>query len=181
MKYKPDAFTIRGKTFKPYLAEEKIRSKVDELAERINKDYEGEKVFFLIVLKGSIFFAADLLRRINVDLEIETIRARSYGLKMNSESVDLQYEKLDIEGKRVLIIEDIVDTGKTLDKTFKSLSALEPASLEAASFLTKPDNLVLDVKVKYVGFEMPPQFVIGYGLDYAERGRNLPDIYILDE
>lgn len=178
MSFTPKEFSIKGTIFKPFIDEETIKKKVSELASRLEKDYAGKKPVFLIVLKGSIFFASDLLREISFDCEIETVKAVSYGDSMESAGeVKLILSAMNLKGKHLVIVEDIVDTGTTLKTLFDKLATYEPASMEAVAFLSKPAQRTSDVDVKYVGMEIPPKFVVGYGLDYAEQGRNLPLIY----
>lgn len=178
----PDYYTINDKTFKVMISPEEIKKSVTETAQRINKDFKGKKPLFIITLKGAMFFAVDLLREIELDCEIETISAKSYGTEMTSSGeVKISGFKTDITGKDILIIEDIVDSGLTLSKLFKELSACNPASISAAAFLSKPAMRKTDIHVEYTAMEIAPEFVVGYGLDYAEKGRQLPGIYVLDE
>jgi hypoxanthine phosphoribosyltransferase len=152
------------------------------MAQEINRDYENKKPVFLVVLKGSVFFGADLLRQVNLECTMETIRAKSYGKAMQSSgNVDLFIENLELEGKDLIIIEDIVDSGLTIKALIEKIKEVNPASVEIASFLFKPDSLQVDLKVKYIGIKIPSDFVLGYGLDYAELGRNLQDIYVHKE
>lgn len=177
-----DNYTINGKTFSVLLSRNVIAETVKTLANRINHDYKGKTPVFLIVLKGSIFFGADLLREITLDCELKTIRAKSYGNSMlSSGKVNLLVTNIDIAGKDVIIVEDIVDTGLTLSALIDKLKSFEPKSLETVSLLSKPSQREVQVPVRYIGLEIDPSFVIGYGLDYDEKGRQLPDIYSLDE
>jgi len=175
-----EIFVIHNIRFKKYILRSKIETEVKELAERINNDYKGQKVLFIVVLKGSIFFASDLLRNINLDCEIETVRASSYGSEMKNSLLRLSVENIEVFNKNVVVIEDIVDTGNTISELVRRLKTEKPKTLEVVTFLSKPLKRKIDVEVKYVGLEIPPAFVIGYGLDYAERGRHLADIYIMD-
>jgi hypoxanthine phosphoribosyltransferase len=179
--YQDNFYSVNGKRFKKFISKTQIEENVDKLANKINEDYNGKKVLFIVVLKGSIFFASDLLRKMLIDCEIETVRASSYGKEMKNSELRLCVDNIEISGQNIIIIEDIVDTGNTLKELMDKLSLLNPASLEAVAFLSKPDNKKVDVRVKYIGMEIPPAFVIGYGLDYAEDGRHLPEIYSLDE
>ncbi len=176
-----EIFTIYDIRFKKYILRSRIETEVKKIADRINNDYKGQKVLFIVVLKGSIFFASDLLRNIDLDCEIETVRASSYGSEMKNSRLRLSIENVEISGKNILIIEDIIDTGNTLSELIRRLKEENPKSLEVVTFLSKPDKREHEVNLKYVGMDIPPAFVIGYGLDYAEQGRHLPDIYILDE
>ncbi|MGA2297787.1 MAG: hypoxanthine phosphoribosyltransferase [FCB group bacterium] len=177
----PENFRIKDKNFKVYISCDKIKKTVEELAARISADYTGKKPLFLVVLKGSIFFASDLLRAIDLNCEIEMIRAKSYGKEMSSSGkVNLILSELEIEGKDVIVIEDIIDTGFTLQKLFEKLQMSNPASIEAVALVSKPSLRKVNVKVKYIGIEIPDVFVIGYGMDFAEQGRNLPAIYAME-
>ena len=172
---------INGKRFKKYISKEELEKITYTLAEKINSAYNRKNPIFLIVLKGSIFFAADLLRKITIKCTIETIRTSSYGMNMTGGNVKLSIENLSIKNKHVIIIEDIVDTGNTIKELLNKLSLQKPKSIAVTSLLLKPNSLQNDIKIEFVGKKIPSKFVIGYGLDYAEKGRNLPEIYILDE
>lgn len=179
---KKDEIIINGKKFKPYISKEKIDNAIAKIADEINRDYFGRKPVFLAILKGSIFFAADLLRKINLDCTLETISAQSYGQSLESSgNVDIKYQNIDIKNKDVIIVEDIIDTGLTLTEMTKELLKLEPKSIETACLLSKPDARKNDIEVKYLGFEIDNLFVIGMGLDYAQHGRQLPYIYIAED
>ena len=181
MKKKENKFVINEKVFGIFIDRTQIRASVRKLALEINKDYADKKPLFVIVLKGSIFFASDLLRMIKLPCDIETISAKSYGKKMKSSGfVELCDKKLDVKGRDVIIIEDIADTGLTLKTLVEVLNQQKPASIEAVAFLSKPSQRKVEVNVKYIGIEILPDFVVGYGLDYAEQGRQLPDIYKLE-
>lgn len=170
---------VNGKVFHKFISREMIDITVAKMANEINKDYEGKEPVFLVVLKGSVFFGADLLREVNLECTMETIRAKSYGKQMHSSgNVDLFIENLDLKGKDLIIVEDIVDSGLTLKSLIERIKKTEPASLEVATFLYKPDAIKVDLDIKYIGIKIPSDFVLGYGLDYAELGRNLKDIYI---
>lgn len=178
----PSNYEIKGKRFVPMISPEEIEQAVVRIAANINNDYQNKIPIFLIVLKGSIIFGADLIRHIAVDCEIKTISAKSYGEKMESSgSVDLNIIEEDFKDKDLIIVEDIVDTGRTLTTLVNNLRKFEPKSIETASLLTKSSMHITDVSIKYVGFDIEPKFVIGYGLDYAEKGRHLPAIYVLDD
>lgn len=178
----PDIFEANGKRFIPFIKPTEIAETASRLAARINSDYAGKSPVFLLVLKGSIFFGADLLRLIRLDCELITVRAKSYGNAMQSSGkVNLDLLDENLEGKDVIVIEDIIDSGLTLKKIYLSLETQKPASIETVTLLSKPDMNKTDIQVKYVGIEIEPRFVIGYGLDYAEKGRQLPGIYVLEE
>ncbi len=173
---------LNGKVFHKFISRDIIKDTVSKIACQINKDYESKTPVFLIVLKGSVFFGADLLREINLECSMETIRAKSYGKEMHSSGkVDLFIENLNLKGKDLIIVEDIVDSGLTLKTLIERIKETNPASIEVASFLFKPDSVEVDLNIKYIGIKIPSDFVLGYGLDYAELGRNLQDIYIHKE
>lgn len=178
MRKEDNSYIINAKKFNLFMKRDEIESIVKKLAERINKDYKDKTLLCILVLKGSVFFAADLMRYLSVDCRLEAIRTSSYGANMTSSGkVALSISGLDLKDKEVLIIEDIVDTGRTLKKTMERLNSMLPKTLEAVTFLSKPDKRDVNVSVKYTGKAIPPVFVIGYGLDYDEQGRHLPDIY----
>lgn len=177
-----DEIEINGKKFVPYISSDKISEAVKEVALKINSDYAGKSPVFLVVLKGSIFFASDLLRHINLDCEIEAVSAKSYYDGMVSTGkVQISVLEENLRGKDLIIIEDIVDSGHTLSALTEKLKVMKPNSVETVAFLSKPDMRKIDVPVKYIGINIPPLFVVGYGLDYAGKGRQLPDIYIFNE
>lgn len=161
--------------------EETLRARVDELGVEISADYQGRDLLLVGVLKGAVFFMADLMRRLTVPCEIDFMAISSYGAATDSSGVVRILKDLDINiaGRDVLVVEDIIDSGLTLSYLMRNLRARRPASLEICSLLTKPERREIDVPVKYVGFEIPNRFVVGYGLDYAERYRNLPYIGVL--
>ncbi len=179
---KSDNIEINGTNFRKFLTSRKISKIVSELAERINEDLQGLEPVFLLVLNGSIFFGVDLLRKISLECTIKTISAKSYGNKMKSSGeVSVESQKLDIAGKVVVIIEDIIDSGHTIKAIIAAISKLKPDSVKIVTLLDKPSRREVNVIIDYVGIEIPDTFVIGYGLDYAEKGRNLPDIYALED
>jgi hypoxanthine phosphoribosyltransferase len=161
---------------------ETLRRRVDELGEEISADYAGRDLLLVGVLKGAVFFMADLMRRLTVPCEIDFMAISSYGAATDSSGVVRILKDLDIniEGRDVLVVEDIIDSGLTLSYLMRNLESREPASLRICALLTKPDRREIDVPVRYVGFEIPNRFVVGYGLDFAERYRNLPFVGVLD-
>ncbi len=152
--------------------------RVTELAEEINKKYKDETLIVVGVLKGSFMFMSDLLKKITVDTEVYFLKASSYGEGTESSGTVKITKDIDtdIEGRNVLLVEDIIDSGFTMRQVLKMLGARNPKALELCSCLSKPDRRVCEVKIDYLGFEIPDKFVIGYGLDYAEKYRNLPYI-----
>jgi hypoxanthine phosphoribosyltransferase len=158
------------------LDERRIQEKVAELADRISRDYAGHEVLLVGVLKGAVVLMADLCRRLTVPHEVDFMAVSSYGAATESSGVVRLLKDLDtdLSGKHVILIEDIVDSGLTLEYLVETLSPRRPASLEVCVLLTKPEKLQTDLKVRYKGFDIPSAFVVGYGLDYAERYRSLP-------
>lgn len=170
--------TLLDKTFKPYLSAAEIAQINKELGAKINKDYEGKEVLFIAILNGAFMFAADLMREINVKNTISFVKVASYEGLSSSGTVKKLIGLMDsLENRHVVIIEDIIDTGNTLDKLLPTLEAENPASLSLCTLLYKPEAFKADFKIDYVGKEIPPKFIVGYGLDYDGYGRNLADIY----
>jgi hypoxanthine phosphoribosyltransferase len=164
------------------IEEDALRSRVVELGDEISRDYDGRELLLIGVLKGAVFFMADLMRQLTIPCEIDFMAISSYGASTDSSGVVRILKDLDIniEGREVLVVEDIIDSGLTLSYLMRNLEAREPASLEVCALLTKPERREIDVPVRYVGFEIPNRFVIGYGLDFGERYRNLPYVGVLD-
>jgi len=162
--------------------EQSLRARVEELGEEVSRDYVGREPLLIGVLKGAVFFMADLMRQLTVPCEVDFMAISSYGAATDSSGVVRILKDLDIniEGRDVLVVEDIIDSGLTLSYLIRNLEAREPASLEVCALMTKPERRQIDVPVRYVGFEIPNRFVIGYGLDFAERYRNLPYVGVLD-
>src|SRR5689334_15053144 len=162
--------------------EDRLNSRVHELGEEISADYAGRDLLLIGVLKGAVFFMADLMRTLTIPCEIDFMAISSYGAQTDSSGVVRILKDLDIniEGRDVLVVEDIIDSGLTLSYLMRNLESREPASLEVCALLTKPERREIDVPVRYIGFEIPNRFVIGYGLDFAERYRNLPYVGVLD-
>ncbi len=170
---------IHDKLFELYLPYEKIRDVVGKMAEQMNADLEGKKPLFLCILNGSFMFAAELFKRINmVETEISFVKLASYnGDKTTGEIKQLIGLNENIEGRTVVVLEDIVDTGITIDHITKQLKGLSPKEVKIATLLLKPDSLKKEVQLDYIGLEIPNDFIVGYGLDYDGFGRNLLDIY----
>ena len=164
------------------LSEEEVDAKIREIGEKISKDYEGKEVHLICVLRGGSFFMCELAKRITVPVSIDFMSVSSYGGDTKSCGVVKIVKDLDdtIKGKDVIVIEDIVDSGRTLSYLMEMLKEREPASLALCTLLDKPDRRVIDVDVDYTGFVIPDEFVVGYGLDYAQRYRNLPFIGIVE-
>jgi hypoxanthine phosphoribosyltransferase len=160
-----------------------LSGRITELGDEISADYEGRDLLLIGVLKGAVFFMADLMRHLTVPCELDFMAISSYGAATDSSGVVRILKDLDIniEGRDVLVVEDIIDSGLTLSYLMRNLRARRPASLEICALLTKPARREIDIPVRYVGFEIPNRFVVGYGLDFAERYRNLPYVGVLQE
>jgi hypoxanthine phosphoribosyltransferase len=165
------------------IEEEALRERVAELGAEISADYAGRDLLLVGVLKGAVFFMADLMRSIDVHCEVDFMAISSYGASTDSSGVVRILKDLDtaIEGRHVLVVEDIIDSGLTLSYLMRNLRARNPATLEVCALLTKPDRREIDVPVRYIGFEIPNRFVVGYGLDFAERYRNVRYVGVLGD
>ena len=165
------------------VSEEDLQRRVAELGAEINRDYEGRTPLLVAILKGAVPFLADLMRHLTIECELDFMAVSSYGSSTDSSGIVRILKDLDapIEGRDVLIVEDIVDSGLTLSYLFRILRARGPSSLEVCALLTKPGRREIELPIKYVGFEIPNRFAIGYGLDFAERYRNLPFVAVLNE
>ncbi|MGN1206645.1 MAG: hypoxanthine phosphoribosyltransferase [Eubacterium sp.] len=161
---------------KVLISEKEITKKVKEIATQINKDYEGKEVFLLCILKGSVFFTCELSKYLTVPVKMGFMSASSYGDGLTSSGVVRinQDEEINVKGKHVIVIEDIVDSGRTLAFLMHMLAKREPASMRLCALLDKPSGRVSDVNADYTGFKIPDKYVVGYGMDYAQRYRNLP-------
>jgi hypoxanthine phosphoribosyltransferase len=163
--------------------QDELEHRIRELGAEISRDYEGRELFLVGVLKGAVFFLSDLMRHLQVPCEVDFMAVASYGSSTDSSGVVRILKDLDasIEGRDVLIVEDIVDSGLTLQYLLRTLKAREPASLEVCALLTKPERRKVELPIRYTGFEIPNRFAIGYGLDYGERYRNLPYVAVLSD
>ena len=180
--YKPETISCNGEEFKIYLTEEEIKERVAELGQELAQKYEGENPIFIGVLNGAYIFLSDLMRYVEIPCEVDFLKLSSYGdEKVSSGQVtDLKDIDANIEGRNVVLVEDIVDTGLSMKYIVDKLQAKNPASIKTVTLLHKTEATHHDVQIDYVGFEIPTLFVLGYGLDYAQEGRNLAQIYILD-
>ncbi|MCI5952633.1 MAG: hypoxanthine phosphoribosyltransferase [Anaerostipes sp.] len=164
------------------ISEEEVDAKIRQLGEQISKEYEGEAVHLVCILKGSVFITCELAKRITVPVTMDFMSISSYGDGTKSSGVVKLAKDLDetIEGKNVIVVEDIIDSGRTLSYLLPVLRERKPKSLKLLAFLDKPDRRVKEVPVDYTGFEIPDEFVVGYGLDYAQKYRNLPYVGIVE-
>jgi len=173
---------VHDKQFEPYLNATTIAARIKEIAGKLNKDYAGKKPLFIAILNGSFMFASDLFKELNIDAEICFIKLASYkGTKSTGHVITAIGLDMDLFGREVVIVEDIVDTGKTLSEFLPQLEHQQPASLKIVALLHKPEATVFPIKIDYLGFSIPNKFVVGYGLDYDGLGRNIPEIFKLIE
>ena len=169
-------------TISVLIDEKKVDQRIEEIGKEISKAYEGKCVHMICILKGSVFFACELAKRITVPVTLDFMSVSSYGNDTKSSGVVRIVKDLDepLEGKDVLIVEDIIDSGRTLSYLIEILKQRKPASMQLCTLLDKPERRVRDVKVDYTCFEIPDEFVVGYGLDYAQKYRNLPFIGVVE-
>jgi len=171
---------LHDKTFSTYLSEPEIQKRVKSIADQINEDYKNKRPLFIPVLNGSFIFAADLFKYLTIDAEITFIKLVSYkGMKSSGNVITAIGLEMDLFDREVIIVEDIVDTGKTLHEFLPKLNHQQPKSLKIAALLHKPDATLFPLKIDYLGFSIPNKFVVGYGLDYDGLGRNYKEIYQL--
>lgn len=180
---KKDEIWVGTEKFVPYLTEEEIQKRVAELGKQLSEEYKSKLPIFIGVLNGSFMFMSDLLKNISINCEMDFFKLSSYGdTKISSGKVKLVKDlNADIADRHLIIVEDIVDSGLSIKYIEELIAEHKPASMKVASLLYKPDSLKYDVKIDYIGFTIPSKFVIGYGLDYAQKYRNLPSIYALSE
>ena len=164
-----------------YIDEERIDKRIRELGSMITEDFKGEELYIICILKGAVYFATELTKRIDLPIRLDFMSASSYGNDTKSSGVVRITRDIEesIKGKNVLIVEDIIDTGRTLKYLIELLGDREPKSIKLCSLLDKPDRRVVEIQGDYVGFEVPDEFVVGYGLDYAQKYRSLPYVGIL--
>ena len=177
-----DIIQIKDRKFKPFIPEAVIKEKIKEVADRINRDMEGKNPLFISVLNGAFVFTADLMRMITIPCEVSFVKLASYqGTTSTGTIKEVMGINEDLTGRHIVIVEDIVDTGLTMKRMVESLGTRNPASVHVCTLLLKPDKLKVDLKVEYAVMEIPNDFIVGYGLDYDQQGRNLPDIYSVVE
>ena len=179
----PEVVECRGERFRLFLDAATLQQRVAELGRQISRDYEGKRPILIGVLNGAFMFLADLMRYITIDCEVDFLKLSSYGAEKVSSGQVYELKKIDadIRGRHVLIVEDIVDTGLSMQFILERLKAYEPASVATVTLLHKAEATQVDVPLDYVGFRIPNKFVIGYGLEYGQLARNLASIYILDD
>jgi hypoxanthine phosphoribosyltransferase len=173
---------IKDKTFKVFIPEAEIKSRVKAVAEQINKDLDGKNPLFLCILNGAFVFAADLLREVTIPYHVSFVKLASYQGTISTGKVkEIFGINEDISGRTVVIVEDIVDTGRTMRQMMEGLGTRNPAAVKICSLFVKPDKLEEPLDVDYVAFNISDDFIVGYGLDYDQDGRGLKDVYVIDE
>ena len=177
-----DRIHVKDKDFKISIPQEKIAEEVDRVAREINEELAGQDPLFISVLNGSFMFTSDLMKKVNVPSQISFVKLASYeGVASTGEVTEVMGLSEDISGRTIVIVEDIVDTGLTMQRLLKTLGARNPKKIYIASFLVKPDKLKVDLNIDFVAFKIPNDFILGYGLDYDGYARNLPHIYTVVE
>jgi hypoxanthine phosphoribosyltransferase len=181
--FEKDYIKIGNEKFVPMITAEELNTRVKELGKQISEDYEGKLPIFIGVLNGSFMFMSDLMKEVTIHCEMDFMKLSSYGdEKISSGNVRMLKElNADINERHIIVVEDIVDSGLSLNYIGKLLKEYKPASIKYASLLVKPNSIKYDVKIDYIGFEIKDQFIIGYGLDYAQKYRNLKAIYQLED
>lgn len=177
-----DAVKINGKTFDIFISEKEIKERVAELAKQLSKDLDGRNPLFLAVLNGSFVFAADLMRAMTIPCEISFVKLASYqGTTSTGKVKEVIGINEDLAGRTVVIVEDIVESGQTMQRMIETLGTRNPASVHICSLFVKPGKLEVDLKIEYVAFSIPNDFIVGYGLDYDQQGRQMKEVYTLRE
>lgn len=181
--YHPEFVKVNGEEFRVYLTHEEIQQRISQIGKTLSQDFRDKRPIFIGILNGSYIFLADLMRYVNIPCEVDFLKLSSYGdEKVSSGQVkDLKQIDADIKGRHVILIEDIIDTGLSMNYLVGKLKRLDPASLTVVTLLHKAEATVHDVQIDHVAFKVPNLFVLGYGLDYAQEGRNLAQIYIPSE
>ena len=171
-----------AETVHEYIDEEKVNARIAELGRQISEDFHGESLYVICVLKGAVYFACELTKRISVPVRLDFMSASSYGdSTVSSGEVKITRDvEEELEGRNVLVVEDIVDTGRTLKALMGYIESKKPKRLKLCALLDKPERRVVDISADYTGFEVPDEFIVGYGLDYAQKYRNLPYIATLE-
>ena len=173
---------IKDKTFETSIPEQEIKERVKKLAQQMNKDFEGKNPLFLAVLNGSFIFAADLMREMTIPCEISFVKLASYqGVTSTGKIKEVIGINEDLAGRTVVIVEDIVESGKTMKRMIETLGTRNPASIHICTLFVKPEKLEVDLDIEYSAFSIPNAFIVGYGLDYDQQGRQLKEIYSLKE
>jgi hypoxanthine phosphoribosyltransferase len=180
--YLPETVDCNGDTFKVFITKEEIEARVSLLGKKLDKDFEGKRPIFIGILNGAFIFLADIMRSVSIPCEVDFMKLSSYGDEKVSSGEVTELKEIDakVKGRHVVLVEDIVDTGLSMKYIVERMNSYDPASVSVVTLLHKKDATKYDVQIDYVGFEIPTKFVLGYGLDFAQEGRNLAQIYVLD-
>lgn len=177
-----ETWTIKDKNFRKYITAEEIQGSIRTIASRINHELDGKKPIFIVVLNGAFIFASDLIKKVKIDCEVSFVKLSSYaGTKSTGEVSEILGLDVDVTGRTVVVVEDIVDTGLTLERFMETLKKKNPAEIKIATCLLKPDAFKMKFPIDYLCFSIPNEFVVGYGLDYDGYGRNSSDLYKIHE
>jgi len=181
--YHPEYVNVNGEEFRVYLTHEEIQQRIRQIGQKLSKDFHDKRPIFIGILNGSYIFLADLMRYVHIPCEVDFLKLSSYGdEKVSSGQVrDLKEIDANIKGRHIILVEDIIDTGLSMNYLVQKMKGYEPASLTVVTLLHKAEATVHDVQIDHVAFKIPNLFVLGYGLDFAQEGRNLAQIYILNE
>lgn len=181
--YLPETVDCNGEQFKVFITKEQIEARLVLLGDELDRDFEGKKPIFIGVLNGAFIFLADIMRYVSIPCEVDFMKLSSYGDAKVSSGEVTQLKEIDakLKGRHVILVEDIIDTGLSMKYMLEQMKESNPASVSVITLLHKKDATLHDVQIDYVGFEIPTKFVLGYGLDYAQEGRNLAQIYVLEE
>ncbi len=179
----PETVECNGETFRVFITKDEIEARVSLLGEKLDKDFENKRPIFIGVLNGAYIFLADIMRNVSIPCEVDFMKLSSYGDEKVSSGQVTQLKDIDakVKDRHIILVEDIVDTGLSMKYMVERMKELEPASVSVITLLHKKEATIHDVQIDYVGFEIPTKFVLGYGLDYAQEGRNLAQIYVLDD
>jgi len=181
MRKMPNVVKVHDKKFRKIISSNKVQKAIDIIAKKLNKDFKGQKPIFISVLNGSFLFTADLIKKVNIECEISFIKMSSYsGTQSTGNMNTLIGLKEDLKGRNVVVLEEMVDSGNTIEKVIAELKKHKPKSLRIATLFFKPEAYKKNIKLDYIGMDVPNKFLVGYGLDYDSLGRNLQDIYMLD-
>ena len=181
--YLPETVNCNGEIFKVFITKEQIDERISLLGKQLDKDFDGMKPIFIGILNGAFIFLSDIMRHVTIECEVDFMKLSSYGDEKVSSGQVTQLKEIDakVKGRHVILVEDIVDTGLSMKYMVDKMKVYSPASVSVVTLLHKKDATKHNVQIDYVGFEIPTKFVLGYGLDYAQEGRNLAQIYALDE
>lgn len=181
--YLPESVNCNGEKFDVFISKEQIDARISLLGKQLDRDFEGKKPIFIGILNGAFIFLSDIMRHVTIECEVDFMKLSSYGDEKVSSGEVTELKEIDakVKGRHIILVEDIIDTGLSMKYMVNRMNMYEPESVSVVTLLHKKDATKHDVQIDYVGFEIPTKFVLGYGLDYAQEGRNLAQIYALNE